>query len=176
MVAARTRRGQVGRPAYAVERRDLALPTALVPHVVAQGDGIDPGLEDGPGQRPGDARAGGGVLAVRDHEIEPQLGAQRRHARRHDFPARPAHDVPDEKEFDHEGTRLGTNNGITISKFALPRVSLGRVFKFSHACVAGKPLLPLPEAMSFSLALRPISLRHEKILLARRPSPARHRL
>jgi hypothetical protein len=41
---------------------------------------------------------------------------------------------------------------------------------------APKPLLPLPEAMSFSFALRPILHRHEKILLARRPSPARHRL
>jgi hypothetical protein len=45
--------------------------------------------------------------------------------------------------------------------------------EFEKPPPAAKPLLPLPEAMSFPLALRPIPHCHEKILLARRPSFAR---
>ena len=52
---------------------------ALVPDMVAGADDVDAGGVELVADLLGDAEAGGGVLAVHDDEIEPELASQARH-------------------------------------------------------------------------------------------------
>ena len=76
----------------------IAAEPALVPGVVPERDAVDAGREDLVGQAIGDAGAVGGVLAVRDHEVELELLAQARDERLNGFATRPPEDVGDEEQ------------------------------------------------------------------------------
>src|SRR5262249_9631875 len=69
----------------------------LVPDVVAGADHVDAGGIEVLADLLGDAEAGGGVLAVDDDEVEPQLAAQPRHMLDDHVAARPADDIPTKK-------------------------------------------------------------------------------
>ena len=95
---------KVGRPADALQPRNLGFEALLIPNMVAQREGIDPGIEHGPGHCASESRAGGGILSVGNHEIQPELVTQPEQAFRDDFPPWPAHDVANEQQFQHQRT------------------------------------------------------------------------
>ena len=101
MVPPRTGRRQVGRTANPLQPGDLRLEALLVPHVVAEREGVDPRVQQSLRHGAGEASAGRGVLRVGDHEIEPEIGAQPRQPVGHNLAARPADHVTDEQQFQH---------------------------------------------------------------------------
>ena len=74
--------GRAGRKVHRAQQPRLALDEderlALVPGMVAEGDGIGAGGQELVADRLGDAEAAGGVLAVDDDAIEPPALAQGR--------------------------------------------------------------------------------------------------
>ncbi len=95
VIPARIRRRQVRRPANAIDLRDLRLPPALIPHMIAERDRIDPRLEQRTRDRARDPIARRRVFAIRNHEVDRMLRAQPLEFLVDDIPPRPTHDVAD---------------------------------------------------------------------------------
>ena len=73
--------GVVDRPQDGPIGVEVVVDLALVPDVVAAGDDVDPAAEQLLGQARGQARPGGGVLAVGDDHVEVELARAGRAAR-----------------------------------------------------------------------------------------------
>ena len=69
-----------------------------VPGMVAEGDHVGAGLQEGPGHVGGEAEAVGGVLAVHHHEVEPEAIAQSGQGGGQRVAAGAADDVAQEKQ------------------------------------------------------------------------------
>ena len=110
---AATRRalGIVGRPKETVLARGEGERLALVPDMIAGGHDIGAGRDRLAKDLFGDAEAAGRVLAVDDHEIQPEVGDQARQP----FPDRRAaclaHHVAKKKKPHEELVRPGEENG-----------------------------------------------------------------
>src|SRR5205814_7191006 len=92
---------------------------ALVPDVVAQGDRIHPRLEDGLCQRRRDTRPGGGVFAIRDHEVDLSVGSQRLELPGEDIPTWAADDIANEEDVRHANEHSTPNTQHSTSKSLL---------------------------------------------------------
>ena len=90
--------GIVGRAHEARLARDEHERLALVPGMVAEGDGVRPGQEQVVADRLGDAEAAGRVLAVDDDAVQAPALAQPRQAIRDREAPGPSDDVAEEEE------------------------------------------------------------------------------
>ena len=104
VIPTRTGPRQIRRPTDPVHLANLVFPAPLVPHVIAQRDGIDPALQQRLRDRTRDAGPGRRVFTIGDDKIDAPLGPQRSQAARDDVAARPAHDVANEQQLQHSLT------------------------------------------------------------------------
>src|SRR5690606_29256719 len=88
-----------------LEARDLVVPAALVPHMVAERDGVHAEAEQGLRDGPVDAGTRRRVLGIGDHKIDAVLAPQARHPRSDDVPPRASDDVANEKNTNHGAER-----------------------------------------------------------------------
>jgi hypothetical protein len=91
--APRRAAGKIGRTQEPLLARREFQRLALVPHMIAGGHHIGAGLQRGLEDVFGDAEAAGGVFAVDDHEIEPEIGNQAGQALPYRHASRPPHHV-----------------------------------------------------------------------------------
>src|SRR5258708_21282836 len=90
--------GEVRRTQQLRLARDVIEDLLLVPDVIPRRHRVDAVAEDGVGDIPGDAEAGGGVLDVGDDEVQRLLFDERGHGAARDLAPRLAEDVADEKD------------------------------------------------------------------------------
>src|SRR5438552_7532553 len=78
----------------------------LVPNVVAGRDDVDTAVENLLRGLDGDASSRGGVLAIRDDDVEPQFVSQSGYQRFDRMPARLPHDVADKQHTHYRASPL----------------------------------------------------------------------
>src|SRR5262249_42868665 len=88
----------VDRPQQARMTIDEGDGLALVPDMVAGADDVDTGGVELVADLLGDAEPSGGVLAVDDDEVEPELASQARHMLQHDVAPGAPNDIAAEEQ------------------------------------------------------------------------------
>ena len=89
---------EVRRPHDALRRHQVRPDAAPAPRVVAEGQAVAAGGEQALGEPARDAGAVGHVLAVRDHQVELELGPQGLHVRLHGAQPGRAEHVSEEED------------------------------------------------------------------------------
>ena len=125
VVAPRAGRRQVGRTADAVEGLDFLLEALLIPHVVAERDDINAGLEERLADGARDARTRRGVLGVGDDKVDAPSGAHFRHEGGDDVAPGLADDVADEEELHELRGEVSRTRGVAKARRAQPRSPAG---------------------------------------------------
>ena len=99
--AARQRAQVVGGTHHPLRRREVGARAVAAPRVVAERQAVDARRQQARAQPRRDARAAGHVLAVRQHEVEVELVAQRGHVPLDGVEAGIAEDVAEEEDAHH---------------------------------------------------------------------------
>ena len=120
VVPSRATRRQVGRTAHAVDLGNLVLPAALVPHVVAQGDGVYSIFQERAGKRSGDPGPGGDVFGIGDREVDAEFTLQPGQFLGDDVTTGTPNDVADEKKLKHKATVKTSPRGSESKIPSLP--------------------------------------------------------